>query len=401
MTRRSHSTARSVASGGARVAVSRAASAVAAGVPGGGAVVAGVRVARAAGRMIVGSKGEGSNTWIIWVFVVSLAGLVFSFGAVAVFAVVVAQGASSSMSAAAASAVVVVNQASCVPGSADGRSVDIDVVLATIRQHESGNDYTIHAALSSASGAYQFTRGTWDGFGGYVHAADAPPAVQDQKARQRVEMILEKTGDLALVGPYWYIGHVPQGSEWDRVPFRGAGNVLTPRAYQREWFEVYDKLSGNAAGGGTGSGVWCVPGEPLEVDPSQVTAADLKTVQGFTVHVSIADQVDAMVTAAREAGFTLTGWGYRDHQRQIELRREHCGSSEYAIWRMPSSQCRPPTARPGFSMHERGQALDLQCGGRLIASRASACFKWLSANAERYGLFNLASEPWHWSVNGK
>lgn len=37
---------------------------------------------------------------------------------------------------------------------------------------------------STASGKWQITRGTWAGFGGYRNAADAPEAVQDEKARQ-------------------------------------------------------------------------------------------------------------------------------------------------------------------------------------------------------------------------
>lgn len=37
---------------------------------------------------------------------------------------------------------------------------------------------------SSASGLWQFLRSTWNGFGGYVNAADAPVEVQNEKARQ-------------------------------------------------------------------------------------------------------------------------------------------------------------------------------------------------------------------------
>ena len=51
-------------------------------------------------------------------------------------------------------------------------------------------------------------------------------------------------------------------------------------------------------------------------------------------------------------------------------------------------------------MHERGLAVDLTVGGRAITSRSSPAFRWLAANAARYGFFNLPSEPWHWSVNG-
>lgn len=117
---------------------------------------------------------------------------------------------------------------------------------------------------------------------------------------------------------------------------------------------------------------------------------------GITVNCQIASNVSAMVNAAAAAGVSLSGGGYRDPQQQINLRRQNCGSSNYAIYEMPSSQCRPPTARPGSSQHELGLAIDFaNC-----SSRGTACFRWLAGNASRFGLYNLPVEPWHWSVNG-
>jgi probable HAF family extracellular repeat protein len=127
---------------------------------------------------------------------------------------------------------------------------------------------------------------------------------------------------------------------------------------------------------------------------------DLVTVRGITVDAAIAGQVEALLAAADADGLDLTGGGYRTHEQQIELRRQHCGGSYYAVYEMPSSECTPPTARPGRSMHERGLAIDVNCDGELVSSRADPCFEWLAANAGRFGLYNLPYEPWHWSIDG-
>ena len=147
------------------------------------------------------------------------------------------------------------------------------------------------------------------------------------------------------------------------------------------WAETYRGAATQPAPGGV-----AVPGP-----------VPLTTVRGITVHTSIASQVDAMVAAAAGDGVQLSGSGYRSHDRQIELRRAHCGPSNYAIYEMPSSQCSPPTARPGSSMHEQGLAIDfVNC-----SSRSTACHQWLAGHAATYGFFNLPSEPWHWSIDGR
>lgn len=128
--------------------------------------------------------------------------------------------------------------------------------------------------------------------------------------------------------------------------------------------------------------------------------SEIVKASGFWVHQSIADSVSAMISAASADGINLGGGGWRDSANQIRLRRAHCGSSDYAVYEMSASRCRPPTARPGSSMHERGLALDLTYNGRLIGTRNNEGFRWLAANAASYGFKNLPSEPWHWSTNG-
>ena len=113
------------------------------------------------------------------------------------------------------------------------------------------------------------------------------------------------------------------------------------------------------------------------------------------------DNVRQLLADAAAAGVDLAGGGYRDPAQQIAVRRNNCGTSYYAIYEMRSSQCRPPTARPGSSQHEQGKAIDFTHNGNLIRSRSGAGWNWLNANANKYGLYNLPSEPWHWSVNGR
>lgn len=124
----------------------------------------------------------------------------------------------------------------------------LDAIAATIRWLESGDDYTAQARGSSASGAYQFLDSTWDGYGGYTRAAQAPPDVQDAKAYELITAVLvANANDVSAVPVSWYIGHVPPlGSrEWDTVPAPGAGNRFTPREYQTKWMDLYrQKLTG-------------------------------------------------------------------------------------------------------------------------------------------------------------
>jgi len=146
------------------------------------------------------------------------------------------------------------------------------------------------------------------------------------------------------------------------------------------------------------------PGRPVAGPPRPVATAPagpgLTTVRGITVASSIAGQLSSLLSASDSAGLSLSGGGYRSSQQQIQTRMNNCGTSTYAIYEMPASSCSPPTAKPGASMHEKGLAIDFTNNGSLISSRSNPAFVWLSANAARFGLYNLPAEPWHWSTNG-
>ncbi len=149
-------------------------------------------------------------------------------------------------------------------------------------------------------------------------------------------------------------------------------------------------LSSSSSGSGGGS----------YTPPTITGSGSIVNVGGIRVHQSIAGNVQSLLSAAAAAGINFGGGGFRDPAGQIAVRRSNCGSSNYAVYQMPASSCRPPTARPGSSMHEQGLAIDFTQGGRTL-TRSSSGYQWLKANAGRFGLRNLPSEPWHWSTNGR
>ena len=127
------------------------------------------------------------------------------------------------------------------------------------------------------------------------------------------------------------------------------------------------------------------------------TTGDTTQVYGITVNKTIAYTFQRMIDDAAKAGVPMSGGGFRTRDQQIKLRVTN-GCPD--IWTAPASSCRVPTAIPGRSLHEIGLAIDVTYGGRTIPNHDSVAYKWLAANAGRYGFVNLPSEPWHWSITG-
>ena len=165
--------------------------------------------------------------------------------------------------------------------------------------------------------------------------------------------------------------------------------------YERDSNLLARQLRAAGAGaGGRGSGSFTIPSF------GDVGASGGGDTHGIRVAPSLRGDLARLLAAAKADGIYFTGGGYRSSAGQVSLRRAHCGSSSFAIYQARASSCSPPTARPGFSQHERGLAIDFAVGGRGL-TRGSAGYRWLRGNAGRFGLRNLPSEPWHWSTTGR
>lgn len=120
-------------------------------------------------------------------------------------------------------------------------------------------------------------------------------------------------------------------------------------------------------------------------------------VQGITVNAQIAKATDSMLNAARAAGINITGSGFRTMEGQRDAYERYQNGGNEA-------------ARPGYSNHQMGLAIDINYSSELGGVSLTRCqanpsryptYEWLAANAASYGFSaKVTSECWHWSVTG-
>ena len=162
----------------------------------------------------------------------------------------------------------------------------------------------------------------------------------------------------------------------------------------------------------------CPPFKPVAIeqpgggrvrDKKIPSRADLVVIQGAYGKTPLlrqtAEALKALVCAARADGIrhpqllpTGARSGFRDPQLQKQAweraLRKYGSAKEAVRW----------VARPGFSAHQSGRAVDLYLGpandSRNVARlRNTAAYQWMVKNARRFGFYPYEREPWHWEYN--
>ena len=294
---------------------------------------------------------------------------------------------------------------------------DIDIVLQTIRQLESGNNYKAvnkgDGQGDWATGAYQYIDSTWNNYGGYSRAYLAPPSVQDAKARESVQYILNRYDSNVINVPYWwyYPKSLSNPNLLDTIPYANEGNNLTIRQYGHKWVRQYIAIYVSTRGsapptfGTTPSGnptvvggVSLYPIPPGTDRLTNTTAAwggyengkipkeslEYSSQTGYGHPLAVQSWKELCV-AAKNDGLDMSGYMYRDIAGQEEL-VDGAGVSV-----------------PGTSVHGWGLAIDVTSLAK-TGDFHSTAYTWLDQNAYRFGWGNPGwakeggskPEAWHW-----
>lgn len=118
--------------------------------------------------------------------------------------------------------------------------------------------------------------------------------------------------------------------------------------------------------------------------PSRITVSSVGN--GKFLRTDAANAFNRMKADAARAGINLSvvsGFRTMDQQRYL-----------YSLYLSGRGNL---AARPGYSNHQGGTSADLSVPG----GYSSSTYRWLSANARRYGFVNdVNGEPWHWTYRG-
>lgn len=143
-------------------------------------------------------------------------------------------------------------------------------------------------------------------------------------------------------------------------------------------------------------------------NPINYAPGDLVSYQGYMVSAKILDNLQAMISAAVANGMALgLTSAYRSYSNQVDT---------YNNWvKANGSTAAADTvsARPGYSEHQTGFAVDLDAGDSCVLEcfAGTITYQWLTKNAATYGFIErypvgmesvtgYSPEAWHWRYVG-
>lgn len=231
---------------------------------------------------------------------------------------------------------------------------------------------------------------------GYERSADSPATVISKRGGNATTIYNQYVGTIADGTGVTDFGGLATaaGAASSQQTYCGSGagsNAPTAGAGQPENTTTLG-LGWTLTDGMDYSATMCAEGSAdagMYTHPTRGFTVRLCTTQVGQVASLISQRVVDMINAATAAGIELRGSAFVTYETQWAKRVNNCSDPNV------TSTCSPPTAAPGDSMHERGLAIDF-----VNVSANGPIFNWLSSNAGTYGIFNLPSEPWHWSTSG-
>ncbi|WP_143227002.1 hypothetical protein [Actinomadura mexicana] len=212
--------------------------------------------------------------------------------------------------------------------------------LWALRMQESNGVYDRNAGTSksTACGAYQYITSTWNNYGGYARACEAPPSVQDRRVKEDVLRMWNKYHKWQPIAVDHFTGSWgPNPEKWDQCP--GACD-FNPTAW--EYVDgVMTKMRAAAQAHPAGSGAAqpasyrVAPGGPRA--PTAALRADTgaapRTVAGA------APRADAGTSEAGRPGLRAWGCDVEDPDPDIGG-KDNQGSGPYLLTPAASGQMR-------------------------------------------------------------
>jgi len=175
-----------------------------------------------------------------------------------------------------------------------------------------------------------------------------------------------------------------------------AAQTTAPKAFDKTLYSIDDPAS-----------IWVVVDKHRPLNPKSYAPSDLTSVgSGQFMRAAAAAAFMKMVADAKTAGYSLSAEsGYRSYDTQVSVYGNEVKNYGQATADTES-------ARPGYSEHQTGWAVDIASPGCLEdCFGTTAAAKWVLANSATYGFFQrypanksaitgYRNEPWHFRYVG-